>query len=85
MKRLKMFIPSLIIMILLAGCTSTASNTTKNADDTTKGYIYIAGGAITITNSVEGIEGTAIELTSIVTSNGKTEMNGPGQGGGRNQ
>ena len=32
----------------------------KNADDTTKGYVYIAGGAITITNSVEGIEGTAI-------------------------
>ncbi|MGV8905758.1 MAG: carbohydrate-binding domain-containing protein [Acetobacterium sp.] len=34
--------------------------TSKNADDTTKGYVYITGGSITITDSVEGIEGTAI-------------------------
>ena len=34
--------------------------TSKNADDTTKGYVYICGGTITIKNSTEGIEGTAI-------------------------
>ena len=34
--------------------------TSKNDKDTTKGYIYISGGTITITNSTEGIEGTAI-------------------------
>jgi len=34
--------------------------TSKNADDITKGYVYITGGSITITESVEGIEGTAI-------------------------
>ena len=42
----------------------TSSNgkgiTSKNADDTTKGYVYICGGTITIKNSTEGIEGTAI-------------------------
>ncbi|MGB4661565.1 MAG: carbohydrate-binding domain-containing protein [Mobilitalea sp.] len=32
----------------------------KNGDDTTKGYVYICGGIITVTNSTEGIEGTAI-------------------------
>lgn len=44
----------------------TSSNgkgiTSKNADDTTKGYVYICGGTITITNSTEGIEGTAIVI-----------------------
>ena len=34
--------------------------TSKNDKDTTKGYVYIAGGTITIHNSYEGIEGTAI-------------------------
>ncbi|MDD3305950.1 MAG: carbohydrate-binding domain-containing protein [Acetobacterium sp.] len=34
--------------------------TSKNADDATKGYVYICGGTITIKNSTEGIEGTAI-------------------------
>ncbi len=34
--------------------------TSKNADDTTKGYVYICGGTITIKNSTEGIEGTAV-------------------------
>jgi len=34
----------------------------KNGDDTTKGYVYICGGVITVTNSVEGIEGTAIVI-----------------------
>lgn len=34
--------------------------TSKNADDTTNGYVYICGGTITIKNSTEGIEGTAI-------------------------
>ncbi len=34
--------------------------TSKNADDSTKGYVYICGGIITIKNSTEGIEGTAI-------------------------
>nr|WP_320023949.1 carbohydrate-binding domain-containing protein [uncultured Acetobacterium sp.] len=34
--------------------------TSKNADDTTKGYVYISGGTITVKNSTEGIEGTAI-------------------------
>jgi hypothetical protein len=34
--------------------------TSKNADDTTKGYVYICGGTITIKKSTEGIEGTAI-------------------------
>lgn len=34
----------------------------KNADDTTKGYVYIAGGNITVTKSQEGIEGTAIVI-----------------------
>jgi hypothetical protein len=32
----------------------------KNSEDTTKGYVYICGGDINITNCVEGIEGTAI-------------------------
>jgi hypothetical protein len=32
----------------------------KNGDDTTKGYVYICGGVINITNSQEGIEGTVI-------------------------
>lgn len=32
----------------------------KNSDDSTKGYIYISGGDITVTNSEEGIEGTVI-------------------------
>ncbi|MHB8127952.1 MAG: carbohydrate-binding domain-containing protein [Mobilitalea sp.] len=32
----------------------------KNGDDTTKGYVYICGGVITITKCEEGIEGTAI-------------------------
>jgi hypothetical protein len=34
----------------------------KNGDDTTKGYVYICGGVITVTSSVEGIEGTAIVI-----------------------
>ena len=34
----------------------------KNADDTTQGYVYIKGGTITITESQEGIEGTAIVI-----------------------
>ena len=34
----------------------------KNGDDTTKGYVYIAGGTVTVTNSQEGIEGTAIVI-----------------------
>ncbi|WP_373482192.1 carbohydrate-binding domain-containing protein [Acetobacterium sp.] len=34
--------------------------TSKNADDNTKGYVYICGGTITVKNSTEGIEGTAI-------------------------
>ena len=34
--------------------------TSKNDEDNTKGYVYICGGTIKITNSVEGIEGTAI-------------------------
>jgi hypothetical protein len=32
----------------------------KNKDDATKGYVYIAGGDITVLNSEEGIEGTVI-------------------------
>ncbi len=32
----------------------------KNSDDSTKGYVYIEGGTITVTDSQEGIEGTAI-------------------------
>lgn len=32
----------------------------KNADDTTKGYVYIAGGTITVVKCQEGIEGTVI-------------------------
>ncbi|MDD3174524.1 MAG: carbohydrate-binding domain-containing protein [Herbinix sp.] len=32
----------------------------KNSEDTTKGFVYICGGEINITNCVEGIEGTAI-------------------------
>lgn len=35
----------------------------KNGDDTTKGYVYICGGEINITNCQEGIEGTAIIIT----------------------
>lgn len=34
----------------------------KNGDDTTKGYVYIEGGTITVTKSQEGIEGTAIVI-----------------------
>lgn len=34
----------------------------KNGDDTTKGYIYIAGGSITVTKSQEGIEGTVVYI-----------------------
>lgn len=36
--------------------------TSKNEDDNTKGYVYIAGGTITVKNSYEGIEGTAIVI-----------------------
>lgn len=32
----------------------------KNGDETTKGYVYICGGDINITQCMEGIEGTAI-------------------------
>ncbi len=32
----------------------------KNGEDTTKGFVYITGGAITVLSSKEGIEGTAI-------------------------
>ncbi len=32
----------------------------KHDEDVTKGYVYIAGGTITVASSVEGIEGTAI-------------------------
>lgn len=35
----------------------------KNSDDTTKGYVYISGGDITVTASLEGIEGTAIIIS----------------------
>lgn len=42
----------------------TAANgkaiTSQNDEDTTRGYVYIAGGTINIANSNEGIEGTAI-------------------------
>lgn len=34
----------------------------KNSDDSTKGYVYIIGGEITIQSCVEGIEGTAIVI-----------------------
>lgn len=34
----------------------------KNGDDTTKGYVYIAGGEINVLNCQEGIEGTAIVI-----------------------
>lgn len=34
--------------------------TSKNDEDSTKGYVYICGGTITIKDSFEGIEGTAI-------------------------
>lgn len=41
--------------------TSTGKGiTSKNEDDETKGYVYISGGSITITDCSEGIEGTAI-------------------------
>lgn len=44
--------------------TITAPNgkaiTSQNDEDATKGYVYIAGGTINITNSNEGLEGTAI-------------------------
>jgi hypothetical protein len=36
--------------------------TSKNGDDTTKGYVYISGGTINITTCQEGIEGTAIVI-----------------------
>ncbi|WKY44012.1 carbohydrate-binding domain-containing protein [Eubacteriaceae bacterium ES2] len=36
--------------------------TSKNGDDTTKGYVYIAGGTFNIENCTEGIEGTAIVI-----------------------
>ena len=69
--------------------------TSKNDEDNTKGYVYIAGGTITIKNSVEGIEGTAIIVedgTIDVTSSddgfnaasgsaGTSESNTGGQGG----
>ncbi|WP_162800381.1 carbohydrate-binding domain-containing protein [Acetobacterium bakii] len=42
-------------------CSSEGKGiTSKNDEDTTKGYVYIAGGTITITKSYEGIEGTVI-------------------------
>lgn len=34
----------------------------KNEDDSTKGYVYIAGGSITISKCKEGIEGTVITI-----------------------
>lgn len=34
----------------------------KNDEDTTKGYVYIAGGKITVVKSQEGIEGTVIRI-----------------------
>ncbi|WP_303869112.1 carbohydrate-binding domain-containing protein [Acetobacterium wieringae] len=34
----------------------------KNDSDTTKGYVYIAGGTFNISNCTEGIEGTAIVI-----------------------
>lgn len=34
----------------------------KNDEDSTKGYVYISGGSITIADSEEGIEGTAIVI-----------------------
>lgn len=36
--------------------------TSKNDSDTTKGYVYIAGGTFNIANCTEGIEGTAIVI-----------------------
>ncbi|MEO1814362.1 MAG: carbohydrate-binding domain-containing protein [Acetobacterium sp.] len=36
--------------------------TSKHDSDTTKGYVYIAGGTFNITNCSEGIEGTAIVI-----------------------
>lgn len=67
--------------------------TSKNVDDATKGYVYIAGGTITIANSVEGIEGTAIVVeggTITITSqddgfnsaNASTSANDSGGQGG---
>lgn len=42
-------------------CSSEGKGiTSKNDEDTTKGYVYICGGTIKITNCYEGIEGTAI-------------------------
>ncbi|MDF2872139.1 MAG: hypothetical protein K0R05_3714 [Anaerocolumna sp.] len=48
-----------------AGTFTLSSDTgngiqSKNADDTTKGYVYIAGGTITVIKCQEGIEGTVI-------------------------
>lgn len=48
-----------------AGTFTLSSDTgngiqSKNADDTTKGYVYIAGGTITVVKCQEGIEGTVI-------------------------
>jgi uncharacterized protein YjdB len=34
--------------------------TSKNDDDSTRGYVYIAGGSFNIENCTEGIEGTAV-------------------------
>lgn len=34
----------------------------KNDEDATKGYVYIAGGEVTVTKSEEGIEGTVIQI-----------------------
>ncbi len=48
-----------------AGTLTLSSDTgngiqSKNADDTTKGYVYIAGGTISVVKCQEGIEGTVI-------------------------
>lgn len=72
--------------------------TSKNADDETKGYVYIAGGTITVTNAYEGIEGAAIIIeggtlditaqddgfntATATTANQDNQNGGPGGGGG---
>ncbi|MGB8453060.1 MAG: carbohydrate-binding domain-containing protein [Anaerocolumna sp.] len=46
--------------ILTLNVTEGNGIQSKNGDDATKGYVYIAGGDITVLNCEEGIEGTVI-------------------------
>lgn len=48
--------------ILALSATEGNGIQSKNAYDATKGYVYICGGEITITECQEGIEGTAIVI-----------------------